>query len=310
MMNLIHARTEQLDLNLLKVFEAAYREQHLGRAAQSLRLTPSAVSHALRRLRLQLGDPLFVRDGRRMLPTPACQRLAPPLLEALAQLRQLLQQRERFDPGQARQAFHVGMPYAIEAMLLPAIYRLLRERAPQATLSSVAYERRELGRTLAAGQLDIAIDVALPAAEPVRHAALLQEPFCIAVCTGHPLKRRPTLPLYLAAQHVAVSGRASGAVVEDIALLNLGMQRRIALRCQNYHSACRVVAASDHLLTMPTGLARQMAGRSLRLLPLPFDLPPIQPHLYWHANTAADPANQWLRQLVLDACRSLAGETG
>lgn len=308
-MNIIHAKTEQLDLNLLKVFEAAYREQHLGRAAQSLRLTPSAVSHALRRLRVQLGDPLFVRDGRRMLPTPACQRLAPPLLEALAQLRQLLQQRERFDPSQARQAFHVGMPYAIEAMLLPAIYRLLRERAPQAALSSVAYERRELGRTLAAGQLDIAIDVALPAAEPVRHAALLQEPFCIAVRSRHPLKRRPTLPQFLAAQHVAVSGRASGAVVEDIALLNLGMQRRIALRCQNYHSACRVVAASDHLLTMPTGLARQMANRSLRLLPLPFDLPPIQPHLYWHANTAADPANQWLRQLVFDACRLLASET-
>ena len=120
-MNIIHSNAGQLDLNLLKVFEAAYREQHLGRAAQSLHLTPSAVSHALRRLRAQLGDPLFVRDGRRMLPTPACQRLAPPLLETLAQLRQWLQQLQHFDPAQARQAFHVGMPYAIEAMLLPAI---------------------------------------------------------------------------------------------------------------------------------------------------------------------------------------------
>lgn len=308
-MNIIHAKTEQLDLNLLKVFEAAYREQHLGRAAQSLHLTPSAVSHALRRLREQLGDPLFVRDGRRMLPTPACQRLAPPLLETLAHLRQLLQQLEHFEPAQARQAFQIGMPYAIEAMLLPAIYRLLRERAPQATLSSVAYERRELGRTLAAGQLDIAIDVALPASEPVRHAALLQEPFCIAVRTRHALKRRPTLQQYLQARHVAVSGRASGTVVEDIALLNLGLQRKIALRCQNYHSACRVVAASDHLLTMPMGLARQMAGRALRLLPLPFELPPVQPNLYWHANLAGDPANQWLRELVLDACRNLAAGT-
>lgn len=305
-MNTIHAKAGQFDLNLLKVFEAAYREQHLGRAAQSLHLTPSAVSHALRRLRDQLGDALFVRDGRRMLPTPACLRLAPPLLDTLAQLRLLLQQQERFDPAQARQAFHIGMPYSIEAMLLPAIYRLLRERAPQATLASIAYERRELGRTLAAGQLDIAIDVALPASEPVRHAALLQEPFCIAVRTRHALKRRPTLAQYLKSLHIAVSGRASGAVVEDIALLNLGLQRQIALRCQNYHSACRVVAASDHLLTMPTALARQMAGRSLRLLPLPFELPPIQPHLYWHANLAADPANQWLRQLVVDACRSLA----
>ena len=309
-MNIIHSNAGQLDLNLLKVFEAAYREQHLGRAAQSLHLTPSAVSHALRRLRAQLGDPLFVRDGRRMLPTPACQRLAPPLLETLAQLRQWLQQLQHFDPAQARQAFHVGMPYAIEAMLLPAIYRLLRERAPRATLASVGYERRDLARALAAGQLDLAIDVALPASEPVRHAVLLQQGFCIAVRSRHALKRRPTLPQYLQAPHVAVSSRASGAVVEDIALLNLGLQRRIALRCQDYQAACRVVGCGDHLLTLPTGLARQMAGRSLRLLPLPFELPPIQPHLYWHANLAVDPANQWLRQLVVDACRTLDGGTG
>ena len=165
-------------------------------------------------------------------------------------------------------------------------------------------------RALAAGQLDLAIDVALPASEPVRHAVLLQQGFCIAVRSRHALKRRPTLPQYLQAPHVAVSSRASGAVVEDIALLNLGLQRRIALRCQDYQAACRVVAGSDHLLTLPTGLARQMAGRSLRLLPLPFELPPIQPHLYWHANLAVDPANQWLRQLVVDACRTLDGGTG
>lgn len=303
-MNNIHAKTEQLDLNLLKVFEAAWREQHLGRAAQSLHLTPSAVSHALRRLRAHLGDPLFVRDGRRMLPTPACQRLAPPLLETLGQLRQLLQHMARFEPEQARQTFAIGMPHAVEAMLLPAIHALLRERAPLAALACLPYERRDLRRALAAGQLDIAIDVALPASEPVRHAALLQEPFRIALRKGHPLKRRPTLRQYLDASHVAVSGRASGAALEDIALLNLGLQRRIALRCQTHHSACRVVAGSDHLLTMPERMARQLAGDALRLLPLPFELPPIQPHLYWHANMADDPTNRWLRQLVLDACRA------
>ena len=305
-MNTIHSKTDRVDLNLLKVFEAAWRERHLGRAAHSLHLTPSAVSHALRRLREHLGDPLFVRDGRRMLPTPACQRLAPPLLESLSQLREALQNLERFEPAHSRQTFLLGMPYAIEAMLLPAIFALLRERAPQAALHSVPYERRELGRALAAGQLDIAIDVALPASEPVRHAALLQEPFCIVVRKDHPLKRRPSLQQYLNARHIAVSGRASGTVVEDIALLNLGLQRQIALRCQNHYSACRMLAQSDQLLTMPQGLAREMAGSTLRLLALPFELPPIQPHLYWHANTADDPANLWLRQLVLDACHQHA----
>jgi len=309
MMSQIHNRTDQLDLNLLKVFEAVYREQNLSRAAQALFLTPSAVSHALARLRLQFGDPLFVRDGRRMSPTPACQRLAPSLLDALGRLRELLQQWDRFDPARTRQSFRVGMPDATESALLPALAQALDAQAPGATLASVAVARRELGRELAGGQVDLAIDVALPISEPVRHRPLFQDGFCVVMRRGHALAKRLSLKQYLQARHVAVSTRASGQVIEDIALLNLGLQRQIALRCQNYHSACQVVAESEHLLTMPAGLAGRIAASAqLQRAAVPFALPAAQLHLYWHANSESDPANQWLREVVVGVCeRGLFG---
>ncbi|ALN91370.1 MULTISPECIES: LysR family transcriptional regulator [Lysobacter] len=308
-MNQIHSRTDQLDLNLLKVFEAVHREQNLSRAAQSLYLTPSAVSHALTRLRQHFGDPLFVRDGRRMSPTPSCQRIAPQLIDTLTRLRELLQHWDRFDPAHTRQAFRVGMPDATESALLPALAQTLHAHAPGATLASVAVARRELGRELAAGQVDLAVDVALPISEPVRHRPLFQDGFCVVMREGHALSKRLSLKQYLQARHVAVSTRASGQVIEDIALLNLGLQRVIALRCQNYHSACEVVAQSDALLTMPAGLAGRIAANAhLRRVAVPFALPAAQLHLYWHANSEFEPANRWLREVVIGVCeRGLFG---
>lgn len=302
-MNQIHSKSEQLDLNLLKVFEAVYRESNLSRAAQALYLTPSAVSHALARLRQHFDDPLFVRDGRRMSATPACQRIAPQLIDSLSRLRELLQQWDRFDPAHARQGFRIGMPDATESALLPALAQALRVQAPNATLASVALARRELGRELAAGQVDLAVDVALPISEPVRHRPLFQDGFCVVMREGHALAKRLSLKQYLQASHVAVSTRASGQVIEDIALLNLGLQRTVTLRCQNYHSACEVVAQSDALLTMPAGLAGRIAANArLRRVAVPFALPAAQLHLYWHANSEFEPANRWLRELVSAVC--------
>ena len=200
-----------MDLNLLRVFETVYREQHLTRAAEALALTPSAVSHALRRLREQLGDPLFVRDGKLMRPTPACLRQAPALIAQLAQLRQLLQQWGHFDPGQSRQRFRIGMPDAVELMLLPALQQAIFGVAPLCSMVSAHFERGSLGRQLAAGQLDLAIDVALPMVEPVRHAHLLSDAFCLLARQGHPLQAPPALPDYLAARHVA-DHRAAGVL--------------------------------------------------------------------------------------------------
>ncbi|HDR9882294.1 TPA: LysR family transcriptional regulator [Burkholderia cenocepacia] len=296
-----HKRIRQLDLNLLKIFEVVYRERHLSRAAQSLALTPSAVSHALSRLREYLDDDLFVRAGRSMQPTTTCLRMAPNLLEQLAKLRQLLQQWGQFDPTATRQTFRLGMPDAIEPLLLPPLTRALEEVAPRAALASSPIDRKRMISALAAGHLDLVIDVALPVSEPMLHQPLFEDSFCILARRDQQIATDITLAHYLDARHVAVSTRAQGPVLEDVALLNLGLQRNIAARCQTYYSAYRIVQQSDCLLTMPARLARQIdTTKSLVQLDLPFTLPPVQLHMYWHVNSDMDFASKWLRQFIVD----------
>lgn len=297
-------RSPALDLNLLKVFEAVFRERHLTRAADALALTPSAVSHALRRLRTYLDDPLFRREGHTMVPTPACERLAPELFEHLEQLRRLLQRWVQFEPAQARQTFRIGMPEGVEVTLLPALQRAFFAAAPQASLACVGFDRAQLPRLLASGQVDVVVDIARPVREPLRHRLLLDDDFCIVARRGHPLGGAPTLRQYLAARHVAVSGRAVGTVVEDDALLRLGLQREVALRCQNYASAFAVVAASDLLLTVPMQLSRVLgAARTLQRWRSPFKLGRLPLHLYWHQHHDNDAAARWLGELIADVAR-------
>lgn len=105
---------QQLDLNLLKIFEALYQERNMSRAAQRLHLTPSAVSHAIKRLRSQLADPLFSRQGNMMQPTALCESLAPALINNLDQLRQILQLSEQFSPQTAVNYFRLGIHEALE----------------------------------------------------------------------------------------------------------------------------------------------------------------------------------------------------
>lgn len=304
-MNQLHQTSADLDLNLLKVFEAVYREQHLSRASQILSLTPSAVSHALRRLREHLQDPLFERDGRNMRPTPACRRLAPDLLDTLATLRRVLQRAATFDPSSSRQTFQIGIRGSMEPIVLPRLIKELRERAPHLSVSGVRVERRELERELGSGRLELAVDVALPAAEPLRHRALARQDFCVLMRKGHPFGKRLTLKRYLNAEHLVVSARRSGPAPADLELQRLGHPRNVRMRCQNYHAAAAVVAESDYLLTLPRGLARQIDGGHGNQMRLPpFELPALELHLYWHANAEEDPANQWLRDLIFHLIRS------
>ena len=304
-MNEIHSRIDKLDLNLLRVFEAVFEAQHLTRAADLLALSPSAVSHALRRLRNNMGDPLFIRQGHAMVPTPACQRLAPVLFEHMSRLHQLLLQWAKFDAGLTRQTFRIGMPEGVEIVLLPALRQEFFRQAPHASLASTGFDRASLGRLLSAGKLDAAVDVALPIGEPVCHQPLLRDDFCVVARRGHPLRRSPTLKQYLAAGHVSVSGRAMGTVLEDASLLSHGLQRQVLLRCQSYTSALEIVADSDLLLTAPAHLCLQAAVRHriVRWQP-PFRLPAVPIHLYWHLSNDADVATQWLRALVVGVVRT------
>jgi DNA-binding transcriptional LysR family regulator len=289
---------QQLDLNLLKIFEALYQERNMSRAAQRLHLTPSAVSHAIKRLRSQLADPLFSRQGNMMQPTAWCESLAPALIHNLDQLRQILQLSEQFSPQTAVNYFHLGIHEALEKLLLPPLAAALAEQAPGTSLASHGLERSQMARQLAGGTVDMAIDVSLPMSEPVLHRPLLSDRFCVVMADDHPLHTKLNKKAYAQARHISVSHRASGPAIEDIALRQQGVNRQIALHCQSYGSAINVVRQSELLLTMPAKLAGALSQDGVVIGNAPVTIPDIAIHLYWHKNTDNHPALSWLRQLL------------
>tara|TARA_R110000744_G_scaffold136385_1_gene246255 strand:+ start:42470 stop:43423 length:954 start_codon:yes stop_codon:yes gene_type:complete len=292
----IHA-LKKLDLNLLKVFESLYLEQNMTRTAEALHITPSAVSHGIKRLRDCLGDPLFQRSNNRMLPTPACQRMAPLIIDNLTRLRQIMQHWGEFQPLTSEHHFRIGMHYALEPSIFPALTTRLAQLAPKVTFSSVKVDRVTLTRDLSAGHMDLALDVALPIKAPVLHQKLIDDEFCVLIRKTHPLCNGMNKEAYFAAGHIGVSNRSSGASAEDLLFQQQGLSRKVVIRCQNYYSAKSMVANSDYLLTVPRMLAEHLRQDEVALLDLPLKIAPISTHLYWHKNTEQDSALTWLRAI-------------
>jgi DNA-binding transcriptional LysR family regulator len=295
---------QQLDLNLLKVFECIYQEQNMSRAAEVLYITPSAVSHALKRLRESLGDPLFQRNNNRMLPTPACQRMAPQIIDNLTRLRQILQHWGEFQPRSSQHHFRLGIHYALEPFILPRLAKKLAESAPNITFASVKVGRENLTRELGAGHIDMAFDVALPIKPPVLHCKLINDEFCVLIRKGHPIESNLTRQAYFAAKHIGVSNRPSGASAEDLLFQQQGLSRLISIRCQNYYAATAMLIESDLLLTVPYMLGKELMGGigptdGLSQVPMPIRLRNLETHLYWHKNTEHDEALSWFRQVLV-----------
>lgn len=291
----------KLDLNLLVVLEAIHAEGSLTRAAQRLHLSQPALSHALARLREALDDPLFLRQGNRMVPTPRTQRLMGPLHEALGLIGEAVQEGARFDPATSRQEFRLGLRDVFEATTLPALLGQVAREAPGVRLASVRADRRELEADLADGRLDIALDVLLPLAPDgdIRREPLSHDRLMVVARREHPAIRRGRISLadYLAAGHLLVSSRRRGPGFEDQELARLGHERQVVLRCQHYFAACRVAESTDYLLTMPAQYAAVAnAGLGNVLLEMPVTLPPMDVYLYWHESRHNDPANRWLRE--------------
>jgi DNA-binding transcriptional LysR family regulator len=291
----------RLDLNLFVVFDAIYREASLTRAGHALHITQPAVSHALARLRELCADPLFIKTGRQMLPTPRARTMAPLVQEALAALGASMAQPQGFEPARATRAFTIGLREVQEPLALRALLPQLGAQAPGVTLALVRMDRDRLEDDLRLGVLDAALDVQLPTSRHIGRLKVMSEPMVVLARAGHPrVQGQLSLEAYLAEAHVLVSTRRSGLGLEDTALGQLGAQRRIVLRCQHYHAACEAVAASDWLLTLPRQhalLSNPTWGH--QLLPAPCAMPALEVFLYWDHRLDADPANQWLRRCLL-----------
>ena len=296
----------RVDLNLFVVFDVIYREGNLTRASEALNLSQPAVSHALARLRERFDDPLFERTGKKMQPTPLAKAIIERVREGLGNLESTLSDGLIFDPTTAERTFIIAMRDVVEAKALPAIAKRLKKVAPNIRFRSVRLGRRDIENALVRGTIDFAADVLIPVSKQVHHGLLGSEELAVMMAKNHPLAQTPALfdlNAYLAAEHVQVSSRPEGPGVEDIALSRLGESRDIAMRCQHYYAAAKVVEQSDWLLTLPTSYAQALVNDSQPhngnvIFPLPFTTERLEVHLYWHTKAEQDPAMVWCKQQI------------
>jgi DNA-binding transcriptional LysR family regulator len=291
-----------LDLNLALVLHALLAEKSVSRAAKRLGLSQSATSHALARLRSALGDPLVVRAPRGVVPTARAQAIAGSLAAGLELLEKSLLAQPRFEPLTTARRFRIAATDYVEFLLLPRLIGALAAEAPKLEVWLRPFGDEALGE-MQRGDVDLMIGVVgSEARKPnLKQRRLLDERLVCVVRERHPLTRvRLTTARFAAAKHVLIAprGRPGGPI--DDALAARGHERQIAVAVPHFLAAPHIVAETDLVLTMAARLAASFASvLPLRLLELPFELPPVRPSMLWHERNDDDPAHAWFRSRIL-----------
>jgi DNA-binding transcriptional LysR family regulator len=300
----------QADLNLLVVYEAVLAERHVARAAKRLRLTPSAVSHGLGRLRQLLQDPLFVRTPKGVVPTARALELAAPIAEILSRVRSVLSSATPFQPATSTRRFSIGAPDGASAVFLPVLLGTLRGLAPRVDISirqllpTPGKLSPERAWQPAFDELEArAIDVAVIPLDRVPARFLLQplydEDFVVAARAGHPFLTDPGLDHYCELAHLVVSFSGDPFGFVDDALAKRGRRRRVALTVSNFMFALPLIADSDLIAALPRSFVAMHAARfGVTAIEPPLPLPRFQMHAVVPRAALMDEGLAWLLQVM------------
>ncbi|MCE4069017.1 MULTISPECIES: LysR family transcriptional regulator [Pseudomonas] len=290
------------DLNLLRVLDALLRERNVSRAAERLSLSQPAVSNALNRLRELLDDPLLVRVGRAMQPTPRALELEAPIRDALQRIGQSLAGGDTFDPARSRQRFTMALTDYVEALCMPHLLESLGSAAPGMGLSIQHLTPTLPAEALDKGNLDLVLGrfEELPARFQRRPWA--SETLRLLARRGHPqVNGGIDLQTFLGQRHLWVSGGQTKGMVDQW-LASQGLKREIAYTTPNYLQAAHLVASTDLLTVLPTRLATYFAELlPLQVLELPFDVGQFHLELVYLAQRERDAALQWLVERIIEA---------
>ncbi|RZQ62968.1 LysR family transcriptional regulator [Amycolatopsis suaedae] len=291
---------DQLDLNLLRVFDALLREGSVTAAAERLHLSIPAASRALGRLRRAMEDPILVRAGRGMAPTPFALRIAPRVRSLLDEASALVTAGRELDVAALDRVFTIRINDGVAATLATALVEATASAAPGVVLRFVG-EANESAEALRDGSVDLDIGANDIGAPDIRTTVLYGEHVVGIVRASGPLgrRRRPTLEQLCRYPHVAASRRGRTRGPLDDVLAQAGLQRRVAAVVPTFAVAAFVVASSDYVGLAPSRFAEQHgAALGLHRFPIPAALPDIEIRLAWHARLDADPAQRWLRDTI------------
>jgi DNA-binding transcriptional LysR family regulator len=293
-----------LDLNLLAALDALLQEGSVVGAAKRLRLTPPAMSRALSRLRAATGNPLFVRAGRGLVPTPRASELRERAHAALAEARALLSPETPADPRLLRRTFTVRADDAVTAVLGPPLLARLKAIAPGITVVFAA-EGDEDVSALRAGGIDLDIGVQGPLGPEIRCQLLFEDERVVLMRRrGSASRKQISLRDYAAQVHVDVSrrGRLRGPI--DAVLEKHGLSRHVAAVVPNQLAAAILVAQSDAISLVSRRFAVSIGPvLGVRCLKVPAALGSAPIAMAWHPRFDADTGHRWFR----DEIRKLKG---
>lgn len=295
------------DLNLLVTLDVLLTEGSVARAARRLRLSPSAMSRALSRLRQATGDPLLVKAGRGLAPTPRAIELRAQVGQVVQDGEAMLRPARQVDLGQLRRSFTLRSREGFAETFGLALAERVRAEAPGVQLCFLAKPDKD-SAPLRDGSVDLETGVVDRSTGPeLRARALFADRFVGVVRQGHALARgRVTLERFARGEHVQVALRGSAHGMVAAALEPLGVQYRVATVVGSFATALAFARGSDWIACVPDVHTRGLRA-DLHSFALPFEVPGMAVSLLWHPRLDADPAHRWLRECVLQVCSARPG---
>lgn len=302
---------ESLDLNLLVALDALLAEGSVTGAARRLRLSASAMSRTLTRLRSATGDPLLVRAGRGLVATPHAAALRDRVHSLVGDAQMVLRPAlDPLDTASLDATFTIRTSEAFMDSIAPRLVAAITEAAPHVRLRFVPKPDKDL-RHLREGRIDLEIGAYGELAPEVRTHLLLRDEFVGAARIGHPCLAGGGLTAegFASCRHVAVPYRGDFGGPIDDSLEKLGLRRTIAVVVPGYPAAMRIARTTDLVAVVPRSclgvfpMSDQVAASGLGSFALPVRMPEIVVSAMWHPRMDADPAHRWLRNSVIAFCK-------
>jgi DNA-binding transcriptional LysR family regulator len=296
---------QSLDLNRLVVLHAVLSERSVMRAAAVLHVTPSAVSNALARLRVTFDDPLLVKSGRGLVPTPRAMQLAC-----------VVEDQSRFESARTTRTFTLACSDAEQISEVPRIAAAFARKLPNARLRVMSVDELEAKGGLASGDVDVAIGPAHGPVLDVHYSDLYEEEGVLVVRKGHPqVRRQMSREQFNTLRHIdillSLGGPGIGHRIVEGFLAAHGLQRDIAISVPSFAAAAAIAAQTDWVAGMP----RRMASVFLRQMPLTSVAMPVPAvrfriQLLWHERTNQDAGARFFRTLIAAAVQDKRSRPG